>query len=269
MKKLLATLAIILSISIVAIAQQQHPLVGTWEMVHIKGIDAEGEKFYIDTKTAREIKIITPTHYMLIAHDVEGDSLIFNRSYAGTVEIKGESYIETPLYSSLPIFENVKADFTWKLEGERFIQSGLIVRPDGKKVILEELVFARVKSIRSSPKNPAIGTWNQLTSTFINPDGTKGTHANDTHIRFQIITPTHWMRLSLKDGKFEHTMGGAYMLKGGKNYSTIDFASFPLPTPLKAELTEEVKDGKLYQDGIQELEGGKKMSWSDVFARVK
>ena len=55
----------------------QHPLVGTWEMVTIKGIDANGEKFSSDTSAIREIKIITPTHYMLIAQDVEGDSLVF------------------------------------------------------------------------------------------------------------------------------------------------------------------------------------------------
>src|SRR5688572_28962457 len=119
----------------------QHPLVGTWEMVTIKGIDANGEKFSSDTSTIREIKIITPTHYMLIAEDVDGDSLVFNRCYAGAVKIDGDSYNEIPMVSSVPIFDNVKTDFKWKVVGDRFIQSGTLIRPDGKKVVLDELFF--------------------------------------------------------------------------------------------------------------------------------
>jgi hypothetical protein len=266
MKNLITTITVMFSITSIF---GQHPLVGTWEMVHVKGIDADGERFYQDTSNAREIKIITPTHYILIAHDVEGDSLIFNRTYAGAVKVEGEKYIETPLYSSLPIFDNVTADFKWKIENERFIQSGLIVRPDGKKIILEELVFKRVKTDQDFQKNPAIGTWNQLSSSFTNTDGTTGSHTNDTHTRFQIITPTHWMRISHHGDDFEHVMGGTYTLKNGKNYSTIEFASFPLPKPLNTELKDEIKEGKLHQRGIQKLNDGKKLTWSDVFERVR
>ena len=132
----------------------QHPLVGTWEMVTIKGINANGEKFSSDTSTIREIKIITPTHYMLIAEDVEGDSLVFNRCYAGAVKIDGDSYNEIPMVSSVPIFDNVKTDFKWKVVGDRFIQSGTLIRPDGKKVVLDELVFQRVKTAQSYREKP-------------------------------------------------------------------------------------------------------------------
>ncbi len=132
----------------------QHPLVGTWEMVTIKGIDANGEKFSSDTSAIREIKIITPTHYMLIAQDVEGDSLVFNRCYAGAVKIDGDSYNEIPIVSSVPIFDNLKTDFKWKVVGDRFIQSGTLIRPDGKKVVLDELVFQRVKTPQSYAEEP-------------------------------------------------------------------------------------------------------------------
>ncbi len=80
----------------------QHPLVGTWEMVSIKGIDADGKKFSVDTMSVREIKIITPTHYMLIAHDVVADSLVFNRSYAGKITFDGKKFNEVPLHASVP-----------------------------------------------------------------------------------------------------------------------------------------------------------------------
>ena len=65
MKKFLALFVLVVAMCVTLCAQ--HPLVGTWEMVTIKGIDANGEKFSSDTSAIREIKIITPTHYMLIA----------------------------------------------------------------------------------------------------------------------------------------------------------------------------------------------------------
>ena len=145
----------------------QHPLVGTWEMVTIKGIDANGEKFSSDTSAIREIKIITPTHYMLIAQDVAGDSLVFNRCYAGAVKIDGDSYNEIPMLSSAPIFDNVKTDFKWKVVGDRFIQSGTLIRPDGKKVVLDELVFQRVKTATIPTRTiPGNGAWKLLTSKY-------------------------------------------------------------------------------------------------------
>src|SRR5688572_10258404 len=92
MKIILTTL--LLLISNFNIWSQQHPLIGTWEMISIKGLNASGEYFSDDTTTVREIKIITPTHYMLIAHDVEGDSLVFNRCYAGSIKLDGNKYNE-------------------------------------------------------------------------------------------------------------------------------------------------------------------------------
>lgn len=102
----------------------QHPLEGTWEMVSIKGINADGEKFYLDTTSVRETKIITGTHYMLLARDKEGNRWTFNRCYAGTVKMDGNKYYEYPIMSSLRIFENVTTDFQWKVEKDRFIQTG-------------------------------------------------------------------------------------------------------------------------------------------------
>ena len=247
----------------------QHPLVGTWEMVSVKGINAEGEKFAIDTSTVRETKIITPTHYMLIAQDVQGDSLVFNRSYAGAIRLEGNKYIEIPLQASVQIFDNVKADFTWKVEGDKFIQSGTIIRPDGKKIVLEALVFKRVKPANSYPNNLAIGTWSQLSSSYTNFDGTKGSHTSETTTRFQLITPTHWMRISHRDKKFEHATGGTYTMQGGKTLPRVDYASFPLGPLGNIELTERVTGDKLTVSGLMTSPDGKKFTWDDIFQKVK
>lgn len=247
---------------------QHHPLVGTWEMVSIKGIDAEGEPFFRDTTTTREVKIITPTHYMLIASDVRADSLIFNRSYAGTVAINGDNYIETPVQSSLPIFSDVKADYKWKLDGDYFIQSGSVTRPDGKKVVLEALIFKRVVSPKGFDQNPAIGTWSQLSSSYIDFDGNRKMHTRDQATRLHIITPTHWMRISHRNKKFENAMAGSYKLVENVTIPTLEYASYRFEMNDQVSMSERVDGNKLYVTGKLIKADGRTMTWEDVFERV-
>jgi len=252
-----------------AASAQKNPLIGTWEMVSVSGIDADGEKFYQDSTTIRETKIITPTHYMLIAHDVVSDSLVFNRSYAGTVQFKGNKYIEVPMMSSLQIVENLKTDFTWSVDGDTFIQSGHIVRPDGRKVTLEKLVFKRVKTSKAYPQNPAIGTLNYISSTYTTPEG-------ETHVEkapqikvMEIITPTHWMGISYKDNKFENAMGGAYRYDNGVMYPSIDHSALTTRKPKSVELKVSADKSKVIFKGTATSWNGKTSTWEDVCERIK
>lgn len=247
----------------------QHALVGTWEMVSIKGFNADGEPFYFDTTRVREIKIITPTHYMLIAYDVADDSLIFNRTYAGKVAFDGTQYIETPLQSSEPIFDNVRADYTWRVDGDQFVQSGTVVRPDGKKVILEALIFKRVKTANSFTDNPAIGTWNQLSSTYTDFLGNTAMHTKDDATRLHIITPTHWMRISHRKKKFEHVMAGTYTMKDGIAFPVIEYGTANIPADQKIEMSERVEGDRLLVKGRIVRRDGKQFTWEDVFEKVK
>ncbi|MBA4053787.1 MAG: hypothetical protein C0490_03670 [Marivirga sp.] len=237
-------------------------------MVSIKGINADGQEFSIDTTSVRETKIITPTHYILIAMDVRGDSLVFNRSYAGTIHLDGNKYNESPLQASVQIFDNVKTDFTWKVEGDLFTQSGTFIRPDGKKIVLHAMVFKRVKTPASYPNNPAIGTWSQLSSSYTNFDGTKESHTRETTTRFQIITPTHWMRISHRNKKFEHVIGGTYTYAAGKTYPELLYSSSIMFNG-KVEMTERVKKDKLYVNGVMTAPDGRKLIWEDVFQKLE
>jgi hypothetical protein len=266
MKNLLRLIGLLVFCSFQLLAQ--HPLVGTWEMVSLKGIDAAGEKFYNDTSTVREIKIITPTHYMLIAEDVAQDSLVFNRCYGGTIKIEGTKYIEIPSVSSAPIFDNVTTDYTWKVEGDKFIQSGTLTRPDGKKIILEEMVFRKVKTAHAYNKNPALGSWDLISSSYTHKDGAKESYTNATATCLQIITPTHWMYISRRDNKFESAMGGVYSIKDGKFYPSLDHASFPKQLLGKLELTQRVEGDKLTINGTSTYPDGGKLIWQDVFKRA-
>ena len=250
-------------------ASAQHPLIGTWEMVSIRGINAEGEKFSADTSTIREVKVITPTHYILIAHDVEGDSLVFNRCYAGTVEFDDNKYNEMPLLSSAPIFDNVKTDFTWKVEGDNFTQSGTLIRPDGKKIVIEELIFRRVKSPEEFQDNPTIGTWKLVSTTYTRTDGSTHSDTQESVNALQFITPTHWMYVSSKEKKFEHAMGGTYAKQGEKYVLNLDYASFSKNLWGETEMKEKLLGDTLTLTGVSVFPDGKKFTWEDVLQRVK
>jgi hypothetical protein len=215
MKRLLLSSFLGLFFSLAAMAQ--HPLEGTWEMVSITGVNADGEKFFLDTTTVRETKIITSTHYMLLARDKDNQTWTFNRCYAGTVKMEGQKYYEMPVMSSLRIFENVITDFTWKLEGERFIQAGTITRPDGKKIILEEFIFRRLKGGAGKVPKDLVGTWSL--------EGSKSDQG------LLIITPTHWMKI-IKDGeKLDIASGGEISAEKGKTSLITSFQSGDVAIP--------------------------------------
>ena len=263
-KSILCILMLFCSITLFA----QHPLVGTWEMVSIKGTDIDGKPFDLNNTNMRETKIITPTHYMLIQHTVKGDSVIFSAAHAGTVKFEGNKYIETPTVTSLTTNGTPKTDFTWKVKGDQFIQAGTITMPDGRKIMLDELVFKKVKNASVNPKNPIVGTWNQLSSEFINYDGTIGSHTPPTVTRFWLMTPTHYMLIGHRDNKFEYAYGGSYLVQKDKIVPNVTVASFNITKGTKYNLSYRMNGNKLYTNGTAINAQGKKMTWSDVFEKV-
>jgi hypothetical protein len=135
---------------------QQHPLVGTWELISLKATTSEGKTMAMDTSVIRETKIFSPTHFIYILSNVKGDSLVFNRAFAGTWQVKGDKYIETPLIGSQEISDKVKTDFTWKIEGDKFIRQGTMTQANGDKMTIDALVFQRVKEEKTAA-NPLVG----------------------------------------------------------------------------------------------------------------
>jgi hypothetical protein len=244
----------------------QHPIIGTWEASSLKGTDAGGEKFKWDTLNYREVKIITPTHYILIASDLEDDSLVFSRAYVGRVTLKGEKYIEDPILSSAPIFDNVKKDFTWKVNGGKFTQAGTFVRPDGKTVMLEELVFKRAASSVSFGENPSIGTWELISSKLTLPDGSSKISDNKTTRAIHIITPTHWMRVTTANNKFESAIGGIYLLRDEMTKASLKYASFPIKGNEQYEFTQKIEGNKLTLSGYSTAGN---IAFEEIFQKLK
>jgi hypothetical protein len=264
MRTLLVLLTLCLSVAEVS---AQHPLVGTWEMISVRGIGADGEPFFLDTTAVRETKIITPTHYMLIAWDVDNDSLIFNRTMAGEVRLENEKYIEVPLYASVQIFENVDVDFTWKLDGDLFTQSGTIVRPDGKKILLEALIFKRKTEEKANSKNAAVGTWRQVSGEQTAPDGKKNSFsAGDKGLL--IVTPTHMMRMNHKGDEFDGVVYASYETKGGGMTIIPHFSSYGTrDKQSRMVLSDKGKKLRMRSD-IVSGEGGS-AAFEEVFEKVQ
>jgi hypothetical protein len=245
---------------------QQHALVGTWEFVSGKGTSADGNPIAIDRTRMSETKIFSPTHFMYIASTVKGDSMLFNRAVAGTWRVEGNKYFEIPTMSSQEGPDKSKTEFTWKVEGDKFIRQGVIIQPDGKKMTIDELVFQRVDD-KNAPKNPGIGTWNQLSSSGQGANGEKWSHTNATHIRFQLVSPTHWMRMSFQNNVFENAMGGTYHIKGNKVHPTFQLVSSPMDVN-SAEVIQRVEGNKLYWSGTVKDIYGKTSTFEDVFEKA-
>lgn len=262
-KSILSIILLFCSITIFA----QHPLIGTWEFVSIQGTDADGKRVDWNNANMRETKIITPTHYMLIQHTVRNDSVIFNTAHAGTVKIEGNKYIETPTVTSAATVDIAKTDFTWKVKGDQFIQAGTITLPDGKKIILDELVFKKISGPSANTKNPIVGTWNQLSSEYTLFDGTKDSHTSPAVTRFDIFTPSNWARIGHRDGKFESAMISSYILQNGKIEPTVIVASSPIYAH-KYEISYRVDGSKLYVNGRATNAEGKQFTWNDVFQKT-
>ena len=231
----------------------QNPLVGTWE---------------IKTDSTRGIKIITPTHWMVYWDTLAGDSSKFQIAGGGTYTLTGDKYIEKITIGSWEDYGKEKTDFTYKVDGDTFYQKGPLTLGDGTVIPIDE-AWQQVSSGKAYPKNPGVGTWNQLSSSYTTEEGKKESHTNATATRFELITPTHWTRISHRDNKFENAMGGSYSMDGEKMMLHLDFASFPFEKDSKAELTQQVKGDKRYVHGmIRGADGKTVMSWDDVFQKA-
>lgn len=262
-KSIISILMLFCSMTIFA----QHPLTGTWEMVSIKGTDADGKAFDWNTANLRIIKIITPTHYMLMSHIVRNDSAIFNNAHAGPIQFTDNTYSQTCTVSSDATI-GTKFDFTWKVKGNQLIQSGTNTGADGKKAVIDELVYKRVDSPAANSKNPIVGTWNQLSSEYTLFDGTKGSHVSPDVTRFDILTPTHLARIGHWKGKFENAFISSYSMQNEKIKLTGNNVSSSAPNNNEYDITYRVNGNKLYVKGTATNPEGKKLTWSDVFEKV-
>lgn len=226
-----------------------NPLIGTWK----------------ETKDSLvELKVFTPTHFFFYVQNTKQDSFAY--AGAGAYTISGDKSVEHLQHSNFEP-QGGKAEFNYKVNGDTFYQKGVLVLGDGTRFSIHN-TFLRI--IDGKPYTGAhVGTWNQLSSSFTNADGTKASHTNATHIRYQIITPTNWMRISKANGKFENAFGGTYTIQGNKLIMKIDYTSVPALKGAMVDITQRIEGNRLYWKGIGKDTSGKEMiQFEDVFERV-
>lgn len=249
----------------------QNPLVGTWELVSGKFTDTAGVAMTFDNSSVREIKIITPTHYMFIAQRVVADSLVFENAIAGSIKVTGTKFVETPIHASNRDDLKIKTDFTWKVVADKFTQSGTVTLPNGKQLKFQELVYQRVKAPTAYPKNAALGTWEQLSSGFTFENGLKDYHTRQTAVRFRIINPTHFIQINTRDGRFEVAVAGTYSIEGGAMVPVLEVSSFKIdPADQSKNYYDHIIDGDIafVKGSTISGEGKETFKWDDVFRRI-
>ncbi len=171
----------------------------------------------------------------------------FIRAHGGTYALSGNKYVENIEIASWEDFGKEKTDFTFEIDGNKFHQEGTVTLSDGTILNIDE-VWQKVTTANTFDHNPSVGTWDQLSSSYTLADGTKGFDTNATASRFQIITPTHWMRISHRDKKFENLLGGTYNINGDKFYANFEFSSNP-----SLRFNEAVIDQKVEGDELSSI----------------
>lgn len=230
----------------VHLSAQQNPLIGTWQ--------------YNSGDTLHSIKIITPTHWMFFSERIKENKNEFIRSAGGTYSIIGNKYEENIHIATWKDYGKEKTNYTYKITDDIFHQKGALVLNDGTKVTIDEK-WQRV--ILPPKSNPAIGTWNQLSSKGVDANGKQlWSHTNASHIRYMTITPTHWMRINLDSNNVE-ALGGTYRIEGNK--VNLNFELQPSHPP--SDITQLVEGNILYWSLVLHTDNGDWMI-EDVFEKV-
>jgi hypothetical protein len=223
----------------------QNPLVGTWERV---------------TDSIRSVKIITPTHWIVFIEGLQGEGSKFQMAHGGTYTLTGNKYIEHIHVASWPEPEKARTEFIFYEVGDyTFLQKGTVTLGNGRVIPIDE-VWQRVTDAKVNPDFPAIGTWNRQSYSVLRPGAKKETYVGSDATCFEIITPSHWMRINHRNKKFERASGGSYTAEGNKAYPRIDYASYPINQKERLESTQKVAGDKRHSTLVFYGPDGKKLS---------
>jgi hypothetical protein len=117
-----------------------HPLVGSWELVSQR-ITQFGRTTQTDLSETKSLKIVTPTHWSVIASSANGKKFV--RAGAGRYRVKGDNYIEAIDFASYTNWVGTEATFKWRVEGDRWHQSGTFGKWPTKVTTVE--VYRRLR----------------------------------------------------------------------------------------------------------------------------
>jgi hypothetical protein len=98
--------------------EPENPLIGAWTLVSSNNTNPEGEYVIFDKTNTRQIKILTPDHFMFITERIENGEKKFASAAGGRYELDGRTYIEYIDYASwedyVPDGENILIEEVWE-----------------------------------------------------------------------------------------------------------------------------------------------------------
>lgn len=102
------------------------PLLGTWELIDVFNTEG-GKTFNTFVEGRRMIKIITPTHFSFVNHDLSKgmDSLAFFAAGAGRYTLEGNVYKENLEFCTARGWEGHLFEFEVEIKGDTLIQQGV------------------------------------------------------------------------------------------------------------------------------------------------
>jgi hypothetical protein len=230
----------------------QKAIVGTWQLTSAE-IDAGGQPVNLDMTKVNQYKIITPTHWMYVLYNPD-DTLRKVDGNGGTYTLSGNKYIETLTYA--------KSDFTVRVDGDTYYQEGTLTLPDGQKMQLNER-YERVKEPNNQDAK-IVGAWERISSYYMK-DGKKVT---DPENELMLITPSHYMWVTKKEGKSTDAMVGTYKMEGNKIIPNPILANAPIVKDDKIEIAITHRGDQMTTIGTVTNNGEKKLEWTTVFKKV-
>jgi hypothetical protein len=137
-------LTVLIIVLLAASYTNAQSLNGRWRLISVKGTEPDGKKFMFDDRMVKETVIINGVHFLKISQDPKTDSLLIEQTFAGDLKITGNKFEEIPTISAMSLSDKAKANFTWRIENDRLIESGEITLSNGMKVVVEESVYKRL-----------------------------------------------------------------------------------------------------------------------------
>ena len=120
--------------------QEDHRLIGAWELVGKKWVDADGttREWSVAEAGGRSLKLFTATHFAAVTHGTDGS---FADAHAGPYDLAGNTYTERIENSSIP--ELLGSELTHSFTLEKDLLKASYVHPKTK--VRTEEIWRRVR----------------------------------------------------------------------------------------------------------------------------
>lgn len=116
--------------------------IGTWHMISQKVTDPKGKTTKTDMATIKQVKVISPTHWMFISENIKDGKKTFRGANGGSYSLNGTTYVEL-----LENAEDIQTNYTLQVKGNKLHMKGSLTTPEGEKYIYDEVY------LRETPNN--------------------------------------------------------------------------------------------------------------------